>query len=139
MLFATIMLTSPAYANGKNIPVKCPSVASIVSVGLDSVDKFEGAIWTVSKRNSTYDTNENWTFAIMFVEAKTPEKALEKASKSLTVLVPMNQLPEPDDTGTHHLCWYQGNFQGDNIIGVAFNPPATLKSIMKLSFRKTID
>jgi len=132
MSLATVMLTSPTHASANNIPNKCPSVASIVSVGLDSIEPFEGATWTGSKRNSTYDTNENWTFAIMFIEAKTPEKAFEKASKALTVLVSMNQSPEQFNDKGIYVCWYQGNFQGNDMHGAAFTPP-NQKSMMKFA------
>jgi hypothetical protein len=132
MSLVTVMLTSPAYASANNTPNKCPSVASIVSVGLDSVDSLGGDVWAGSKKNSTYDTNENWTFGIMYIEEKSPEKAFEKLSKALTVLVSMNQSPERDKDYGKYVCWYRGNFEGNDMFGAAYTPPGP-KSMMKFA------
>src|SRR5688500_15476666 len=101
-IFAILLSWSNAYSFNSNI--QCPTVNTIVSVGLDpskvayDEDSFTWAIGIDSK----YGTSQNWTFVLQKIYAKTKEEVYSAALLALPNLRFQDQLPSNDCT----LCVY---------------------------------
>jgi hypothetical protein len=70
----------------ERLPEKCPSVASMLSQGLDHVSPFMlpgNNAWVGIKENSHYDTNDNWTLFTAGEGDKNGRVAIQQLSKNI--------------------------------------------------------
>lgn len=110
----------------KSKPEKCPSVSSIIAMGID-VEPYGDEIWYARKTNR-YDTNEEWSFLFPVI-AKDSEDALTHARALLSTLS-FDEGPSGRDDGSTAFCVYK--IDGGPGIAMAFANEISPTKIIRL-------
>jgi len=88
VITGSILVTIPANADDDKKPNKCPSIASIQATNLGPrvEQAMEDDNWMIINEKSKYDTDSEWTFGLLDVEAKDKADALLVGKESLATL-----------------------------------------------------
>jgi hypothetical protein len=115
-LFSTLLVANGVYAINLPKTIDCPSVSNIVSEGIDYVAEFPFGqnTWGAYKLKSKYNTNDDWSFYMIFPAADQND-AFTKAISLMKGLSPEGIQSEDGRT----LCYYRNQEQ----VAVATNPP----------------
>lgn len=125
----SLILIQPALAVSSR-PERCPSVAAIAAVGVDTAGQGTQVWMAFPSSPSNYDTKQAWSFGI-FVTAANKTEALEKARASIGQLS-LADGPYHDDDNSDDLwtCAYGSN--QPHVIAYAFTPPI---HVMKIALK----
>lgn len=103
LFLTSIMATSSLYATLPPLPLKCPGVMSIQSVGVSvNTVKVDNA-WFAGRRNQMYDTTDHWTFILGNIQAADTAEAYAKA---VLAMVSLNFQVGPQIGSNKWVCLY---------------------------------
>jgi len=120
LIILSSMLMQSAIAVSSR-PEKCPSVASIAAVSVDSAGQGTHVWMAFPASSNYYDTKELWSFGI-FVPASSREEALETAKASIKKMGSAGNPYHDDDTDSRKWACSYATYDA-NVTAFAFTPP----------------
>ncbi|KTD56580.1 hypothetical protein Lsan_2740 [Legionella santicrucis] len=81
-----LSLSQFSFATPPEKPNSCPSVSGLQAVGISEVIK-ENGLWYGAVRSNSYDTNDQWTFAIGAFRATNENDAKQQALHAVDSLI----------------------------------------------------
>ena len=121
LLTALISCPVVSYAM-ENVPKYCPGVEAIKKNAYTraQVDYWVG--WIAVTQNSKYDTEEEWTTAMMVGSPK--EMSEDEAVAKANQLLPLMQVssPAPEEQSGAYWCFYADNRENPTAVAYSFTP-----------------
>ncbi|MGQ3887951.1 DUF4949 domain-containing protein [Legionella sp. CNM-1927-20] len=125
MRFQKLVLTLPllisqsVFALTADKPDACPTIKALSAVGVNSAEEFTKSGWITYRSSNSFETVNNWTLVVFFIEADNASEALVKANKALPRL---SLMVGPSETGDNEwTCVYTNNDQ--SLMALAVTPP----------------
>lgn len=125
MKIATIVISTLLSASFFNVAIAgssaCPSIGAIQNAGFDLVGKMnKPGVWGALEKKNKYDTQDQWTFALLNVQADNESDAMAKAKIALSTL---SFSRGPVEIPGKFACYYN---VGNTESAIAVTPPEVI-------------
>lgn len=126
-LLSLLLLSSSVFANiSLREPEACPDVAAIKAAGVHNAMFNQSVGWLVYNPQDALGTKDQWTFAVIGIDATDEGDAIEQANAKLGTLA---LVEGPTKKGNHYGCVYKAEGDDSQLTGVAVTPPVALPSV----------